>query len=97
MRNGPVATIALKVGDEVPGNLHPCEVMVAERFGIGFGVGDGRIDGGAGRDRLSGGAGADRLNIDFVPASGSNLPISLVFYRTRTMPGFGGVLKSYTP
>lgn len=42
-------------------------------------------------------AGADRLNIDFVPASGSNLPISLVFYRTRTMPGFGGVLKSYTP
>ncbi|GMA14803.1 hypothetical protein GCM10025871_11340 [Deinococcus metallilatus] len=39
----------------------------------------------------------DRLNIDFVPASGSNLPISLVFYRTRLQPGFGGVLKTYQP
>lgn len=33
-RNEGVLSIALKVGDEVPGNLHPCEVMVAERFGI---------------------------------------------------------------
>ncbi|EYB69512.1 hypothetical protein DEIPH_ctg004orf0011 [Deinococcus phoenicis] len=39
----------------------------------------------------------DRLNIDFVPASGSNLPISLVFYRTGLSAGFGGVLKTYQP
>ncbi|GAA5513766.1 hypothetical protein Dcar01_02511 [Deinococcus carri] len=40
---------------------------------------------------------SDRLNIDFVPASGSNLPISLVFYRAGVQPGFGGVLKTYHP
>ncbi|MFC4639999.1 copper amine oxidase N-terminal domain-containing protein [Deinococcus hohokamensis] len=40
---------------------------------------------------------SERLNIDFVPASGSNLPVSLVFYRTRSLPGFGGVLKDYQP
>lgn len=40
---------------------------------------------------------ADRLNIDFVPASGSNLPVSLVFYRSRSAPGFGGTLKTYVP
>ncbi len=39
----------------------------------------------------------DRLNIDFVPASGSNLPVSLIFYRTQRPPGFGGVLKTYQP
>ncbi len=38
-----------------------------------------------------------RLNIDFVPASGSNLPVSLIFYRTQVQPGFGGVLKTYQP
>lgn len=42
-------------------------------------------------------AGSDKLNIDFVPASGSNLPISLVFYRARTLPGWGGVTKNYQP
>ncbi|WP_189101701.1 stalk domain-containing protein [Deinococcus knuensis] len=40
---------------------------------------------------------SDRLNIDFVPASGSNLPISLVFYRARTLSGFGGLIKTYQP
>lgn len=40
---------------------------------------------------------SDKLNIDFVPASGSNLPISLVFYRARTLPGWGGVIKDYQP
>ncbi|GHF65765.1 hypothetical protein GCM10017781_46880 [Deinococcus metalli] len=40
---------------------------------------------------------SDRLNIDFVPASGSNLPISLVFYRAQTLPGWGGVIKTYQP
>lgn len=40
---------------------------------------------------------SDRLNIDFIPASGSNLPISLVFYRTRPNVGYGGVLKNYQP
>lgn len=39
----------------------------------------------------------DRLNIDFVPASGSNLPISLVFYPTRPQPGFGDGRKTYQP
>lgn len=40
---------------------------------------------------------SDRMNIDFIPASGSNLPISLVFYRTRPNVGYGGVLKTYQP
>lgn len=40
---------------------------------------------------------SDRLNIDFVPASGSNLPISLVFYRARPQTGFGGLYKNYQP
>ncbi|GGK27038.1 hypothetical protein GCM10008955_21030 [Deinococcus malanensis] len=40
---------------------------------------------------------SDRLKIDFVPSSGSNLPISLVFYRTRTLPGYSGGLKTYQP
>ncbi|WP_309573168.1 stalk domain-containing protein [Deinococcus sp.] len=42
-------------------------------------------------------ANADHLNIDFVPASGSNLPISLVFYRAQSLPGWGGVIKTYQP
>ncbi len=42
-------------------------------------------------------AASDTLNIDFVPASGSNLPISLVFYRAQTLPGWGGVTKTYQP
>ncbi len=33
-RNEGVLSIALKVGDETPGTLHPCEVMIGERFGI---------------------------------------------------------------
>lgn len=40
---------------------------------------------------------SDRLNIDFVPASGSNLPVSLVFYRARPQTGFGGLFKTYQP
>lgn len=40
---------------------------------------------------------SDRLNIDFVPASGSNLPISLVFYRARPQEGSAGVVKTYQP
>ncbi|GBF08140.1 copper amine oxidase-like domain-containing protein [Deinococcus aerius] len=40
---------------------------------------------------------SDRLDIDFVPASGSSLPISLVFYPTRPQAGFGGVRKTYQP
>ncbi|WP_034385885.1 copper amine oxidase [Deinococcus sp. YIM 77859] len=40
---------------------------------------------------------SDRLNIDFVPASGSNLPVSLVFYRAQVRSGFGGVWKTYQP
>ena len=40
---------------------------------------------------------ADRLKIDFVPASGSNLPISLVFYRARPSEGLGGGVKTYQP
>ncbi|MBB5235603.1 copper amine oxidase N-terminal domain-containing protein [Deinococcus budaensis] len=40
---------------------------------------------------------SDRLNIDFVPASGSNLPVSLVFYRARPQTGFGGLYKTYQP
>lgn len=41
---------------------------------------------------------ADRLNIDFVPASGSNLPVSLVFYRARSAEeGVGGGVKTYQP
>lgn len=40
---------------------------------------------------------SDRLNIDFIPASGSNLPISLVFYRTRPNTGYGGLIKTYQP
>ncbi len=39
----------------------------------------------------------DRLNIDFVPASGSSLPISLVFYRAKTLGAYSGVLKTYVP
>ncbi|MDV6376004.1 copper amine oxidase N-terminal domain-containing protein [Deinococcus sp. ZS9-10] len=44
-------------------------------------------------------AGSDRLNIDFIPASGSNLPISLVFYRAGRA-GLGNAsegLKIYQP
>lgn len=44
-------------------------------------------------------AGSDRLNIDFIPASGSNLPISLVFYRAGRAgaEGVDGGLKTYQP
>ncbi len=40
---------------------------------------------------------SDQMNIDFVPASGSNLPISLIFYRARNLSEFGGVTKTYQP
>ena len=33
-RNEGILTASLKVGDELPGTLHPCEGMIAERFGI---------------------------------------------------------------
>ncbi len=33
-RNEGVLSASLKVGDEVPGAMHPCEAMIAERFGI---------------------------------------------------------------
>ncbi|WP_120994282.1 Tex family protein [Stutzerimonas urumqiensis] len=33
-RNEGVLSIALKVGDEAPGTMHPCETMIGERFGI---------------------------------------------------------------
>ena len=38
----------------------------------------------------------NRLNIDFVPASGSSLPVSLVFYPAR-LPGLDGAVKTYQP
>jgi len=40
---------------------------------------------------------SDLLKIDFVPASGSNLPISLVFYQARTPGTLGSLTKTYTP
>ncbi|MBD1586108.1 Tex family protein [Pseudomonas typographi] len=33
-RNEGVLSAVLKVGDEQPGTLHPCELMIAERFGL---------------------------------------------------------------
>ncbi|MHB0851089.1 Tex family protein [Stutzerimonas nitrititolerans] len=33
-RNEGILSIALKVGDEAPGSMHPGEVMIGERFGI---------------------------------------------------------------
>ena len=39
----------------------------------------------------------NRLKIDFIPASGSNLPISLVFYPAQTGAGYGGTVKTYQP
>ncbi|MDH1264528.1 Tex family protein [Pseudomonas sp. GD03944] len=33
-RNEGILSAALKVGDELPGTMHPCEVMIGERFGI---------------------------------------------------------------
>ncbi|MFZ3152424.1 Tex family protein [Pseudomonas sp.] len=33
-RNEGVLSASLKVGDELPGAMHPCEGMIAERFGI---------------------------------------------------------------
>ncbi|WP_313309168.1 Tex family protein [Stutzerimonas nitrititolerans] len=33
-RNEGILSIALKVGDEAPGTMHPGEVMIGERFGI---------------------------------------------------------------
>lgn len=33
-RNEGILSAALKVGDEQPGTLHPCELMIGERFGI---------------------------------------------------------------
>ena len=33
-RNEGILSASLKVGDEAPGSMHPCELMVAERFGI---------------------------------------------------------------
>lgn len=33
-RNEGILGAALKVGDEAPGSLHPCEAMIGERFGI---------------------------------------------------------------
>ncbi len=42
---------------------------------------------------------SNHIAIDFVPASGSNLPISLVFYRSGVRGDVGGVvnIKRYTP
>ncbi|ULH14936.1 copper amine oxidase N-terminal domain-containing protein [Deinococcus sp. KNUC1210] len=42
---------------------------------------------------------SNHISIDFVPASGSNLPISLVFYRSAAPGSVGGVIniKRYTP
>ncbi len=34
-RNEGVLSASLKVGEELPGTLHPCEMMIAERFGLG--------------------------------------------------------------
>jgi uncharacterized protein len=33
-RNEGILSVSLKVGDELPGTMHPCEVMIGERFGI---------------------------------------------------------------
>ncbi|WP_339489501.1 Tex family protein [Pseudomonas sp. EL_65y_Pfl2_R95] len=33
-RNEGILSSSLKVGDELPGTMHPCEGMIAERFGI---------------------------------------------------------------
>ncbi|MCO7565151.1 RNA-binding transcriptional accessory protein [Pseudomonas sp. S 311-6] len=33
-RNEGVLSASLKVGEELPGTLHPCEVMIAEHFGL---------------------------------------------------------------
>ncbi len=33
-RNEGVLSASLKVGEELPGTLHPCELMIAERFGL---------------------------------------------------------------
>src|SRR6218665_2990697 len=33
-RNEGILGASLKVGDETPGTMHPCELMIAERFGI---------------------------------------------------------------
>jgi uncharacterized protein len=33
-RNEGILGASLKVGDEAPGSMHPCELMIAERFGI---------------------------------------------------------------
>ncbi|HEY6610203.1 MAG TPA: Tex family protein, partial [Pseudomonas sp.] len=33
-RNEGILSASLKVGDELPGSMHPCEGMIAERFGI---------------------------------------------------------------
>ncbi|BAN51152.1 Tex family protein [Metapseudomonas resinovorans] len=33
-RNEGILSAALKVGEELPGTMHPCEVMIGERFGI---------------------------------------------------------------
>lgn len=41
-------------------------------------------------------ASSDKLDISFVPSSGSNLPISFVFYRSST-PGLAEARKTYRP
>ncbi len=33
-RNEGILSSALKVGEELPGTLHPCEMMISERFGL---------------------------------------------------------------
>ncbi|RJG14360.1 RNA-binding transcriptional accessory protein [Pseudomonas cavernicola] len=33
-RNEGILSSALKVGDDAPGTLHPCELMIGERFGL---------------------------------------------------------------
>ncbi|MFC4453061.1 stalk domain-containing protein [Deinococcus sonorensis] len=40
---------------------------------------------------------SNTINLDFVPASGSALPISLVFYRAAAPDAFGGIIKRYNP
>jgi len=33
-RNEGIISLSLKIGDELPGSLHPCELMVAQHFGL---------------------------------------------------------------
>ncbi|VXB17652.1 transcriptional accessory protein [Pseudomonas sp. 8AS] len=41
-RNEGILGASLKVGDEAPGSMHPCEAMIGERFGIAASGSEGR-------------------------------------------------------